>query len=248
MPINIHSVRNHLNENGWQLVSETYKNLHTELEMICPKGHKQLQTYDQWRKHPICNKCLGGNATKINKGQIPIKKIDTERVIGLDAATNITGFSVYDNGDLVYYGTFTAKHDAPTDARINEIKNWLLTIINEWKPDFIGLENIQLQSFGHGQYQVEMYRVLANLQGVLLDVLYETQIPHELVYSSTWRQYCNVGNDKKREDKKKAAQAQVKNWYQQTCTQDEADAICIGKYFVHLLQNNKSSNWGEEIK
>ena len=30
------------------------------------------------------------------------------------------------------------------------------------------------------------------------------------------------------------------------CTQDEADAICIGKYFVHILKKNKS-NWGEDI-
>ena len=45
MAINIHSVTNHLEENGWQLISDTYKNLDTELEMICPKGHKQKQTY-----------------------------------------------------------------------------------------------------------------------------------------------------------------------------------------------------------
>jgi len=33
MPINIYSVKNHLEENGWKLISSTYKNLNTELEM-----------------------------------------------------------------------------------------------------------------------------------------------------------------------------------------------------------------------
>jgi len=91
-----------------------------------------------------------------------------------------------------------------------------------------------------------MYRTLANLQGVLIDTIFEACIDHDLVYSSTWRNYCNVGDDKGRENKKKAAQDKVKLWYGQDCTQDEADAICIGKYFVHILKKNKST-WGEDI-
>ena len=54
MAINVYSVANHLEEEGWKLISDSYKNLDTELEMICPQGHKQIQTYRQWRKHPIC--------------------------------------------------------------------------------------------------------------------------------------------------------------------------------------------------
>jgi len=71
-------------------------------------------------------------------------------------------------------------------------------------------------------------------------------IDHDLVYSTVWRQYCNVGSERGRENKKKLAQAKVKEWYNQNCTQDEADAICIGKYFVSKLKNSKSS-WGEDI-
>ena len=39
MAINVYSVSNALDEVGWRLVSTTYKNLDTELEMECPKGH-----------------------------------------------------------------------------------------------------------------------------------------------------------------------------------------------------------------
>lgn len=245
MAINIYAVANHLEEEGWTLISDSYKNLNTELEMQCPNGHKQFQTYGNWRKHPICEQCMAGDPYKIKKNKVPSKKDDTQRILALDAATIITGYSIFDNGELVSYGTYKVNKELPTEQRINEMKKWLIAAIEEWEPCFIGIENIQLQSF-KGFQNVEMYRALANLQGVLIDTVFEASIDHDLVYSSTWRNYCNVGDDKGRENKKKAAQEKVKLWYQQDCTQDEADAICIGKYFVHLLKNNKSS-WGEDI-
>ena len=59
--INVYSVRNALEAEGWQLTSEVYKNLKTPLEMICPAGHKQEQTFDNWRKHKICDICMAGD-------------------------------------------------------------------------------------------------------------------------------------------------------------------------------------------
>jgi hypothetical protein len=35
-------------------------------------------------------------------------------------------------------------------------------------------------------------------------------------------------------------------WYGEKCTQDEADAICIGKYWCGKIKNNKLK-WGEDI-
>ena len=247
MPINIYSVANHLESEGWKLLSTTYKNLNTELEMICPEGHKQLQTYGNWRKHMLCEQCMAGDPYKIKKNKIPIKKIDTQRVLALDAATGVTGYAIFDDGDLVSYGTYKVDKDLSSEQRINSVKKWLQALINEIEPDFVGLENIQLQTFGSGNtFQVETYRVLANLQGVLIDTLFEACIDHDLVYVSQWRKYCDVGDGKGRENKKKQAQDKVKLWYKQDCTQDEADAICIGKYFCSILKNSKSS-WGEDI-
>ena len=247
MPINIYSVANHLSENNWKLISDTYKNLNTELEMQCPQGHRQIQTYGNWRKHMICQKCMAGDPYKIKKNKVPIKKIDTQRILSLDAATNVTGYAIFDDGVLVHYGTYKVDKQLTTQQRINSVKKWLSAAIQQWQPDFIGLENIQLQTFGSGNnYQVETYRALANLQGVLIDTIFEACIDHDLVYATQWRKYCDVGDGRGRENKKKQAQDKVKLWYGQDCTQDEADAICIGKYFVSLLKNNKSS-WGEDI-
>jgi Holliday junction resolvasome RuvABC endonuclease subunit len=246
MAINIYTVANHLEENGWQLLSTEYKNLKTPLKMKCPEGHEVEDTYEHWRKHMLCDKCIASDDYAVKKNKVPIKKIDTHRILALDAATNITGFSIYDNDVLVSYGIHKIDSSLDTTERINKVKHWLTTAIKEWQPDFVGIEHIQLQTFGaKNSPQVEMYRVLANLQGVLLDLLFEKGIECGLVYSSAWRKYCGIDGSG-RENKKKAAQDKVQMWYGLKCTQDEADAICIGKYFSKNLNKPKSS-WGEDI-
>lgn len=248
MPINIYSVANHLSEEGWQLISTQYKNLNTELEMKCPEGHLQKQTYGNWRKHMLCEQCMAGDPYKIKKNKVPPKKDDTKRILGLDAATGTTGYSIYDNRELVAYGTYTADASLPTEERINSVKKWLQAALEAWEPDFVGLENIQLQKFGPNasQAQVKTFQILANLQGVIVDTLFEASIDHDLVYSSEWRKYCGINEgDQHRENKKKLAQDKVKIWYNQNCTQDEADAICIGKYFANKIKIN-TIQWGED--
>ena len=247
--INVYSVRNALEAEGWQLVSDVYKNLKTPLDMKCPQGHDQQQTFDQWRKHKICDICMAGDPYKVKKNKVPKKGTDTQRILGLDAATGITGYSIYDDKVLVGFGTFKTSSTLPAVERINQVKNWLKAALKEWEPDFIGIENIQLQKYGNRDtdVQVKTFQTLANLQGVLLDVIFEACIDSELVRSSEWRSYCGINDgDTHRETKKKAAQAKVKIWYDLNCTEDEADAICIGKYFCGKLKASKIK-WGEDI-
>ena len=245
--INIYSVRNALEAENWVLVSETYKNLKTPLEMICPAGHKQEQTFDNWRKHKICDICMAGDPYKVKKNKVPSKSENTQRILALDAATGTTGYAIYDDKVLVGFGTFKTTASLPATERINQVKNWLKAALKEWQPDFVGIENIQLQKYGTKatDVQVRTFQTLANLQGVVLDTLFEACIDHELVYPSEWRSYCGINDgDQHRDPKKKQAQAKVKIWYDMDCTEDESDAICIGKYFCGKL---KKSNWGEDI-
>ena len=244
--INIYSVKNALETDGWQLISEVYKNLKTPLEMICPCGHKQEQTFDNWRKHKLCDICLAGDPYKVKKNKVPKKGTNTQRILALDAATGVTGYAIYDDGTLVGYGVFKTNSTLQATERINQVKNWLKAALKEWEPDFVGLENIQLQTYGQKNLtQVKTFQTLANLQGVLLDTVFEACIDSDTVYPSEWRSYCGINDgDQHRDAKKKQAQAKVKIWYNMSCSEDEADAICIGKYFCGKL---KKSNWGEEI-
>lgn len=241
--VNYFSVQNDLEEKGWKLLSTEYKNMKTPLLMMCPKGHEVEETYANWRKYQICEKCMGGRGNRIRK-QVPQKKEGTYRILALDAATAISGFAVYDNDELVSYGTYTIERDLDTTERINKFKYWLTEKVKAWEIDMIFVEDIQLQTYGnHNSPQVEVYRTLAKLQGVILDTLFELNLPFKLVYSSTWRKACGIG-ESNRENKKKVAQQKVANWYNINATQDEADAICLGKY---AIKHNKRETWGEEI-
>ncbi len=246
MAINIYSVRDLLEEQKWQLVSTEYKNLKTPLKMICPKGHEQEQTFEKWRKYKRCEECLAGDPYKIND-TVPPKGIDTYRVLALDGATGTTGYALYDNTRLIKYGTFTTKGENYIE-NINQVKHWVQAVMDEWEPSFIGCEHIQLQAGRSDTPQVEVYRKLACLQGVLLDKMFEEKKDNGLVYPSEWRKYCGVGG-RNRAEQKRNAQLKVKTWYNIDCSEDEADAICIGKYFAtNVRRNNKRNNyWGEEL-
>lgn len=253
--INYDIVCSDFQEQNWKLISTSYRNLDTAIECVCPKGHNQSITYREWRKTKLCKECLReGGAFLQNKGRLLVpEKSSLFRILALDAATTTTGYAVYDEKSLVGYGHFTIKGDDTTE-RINQVKQWLVCAISEWRPDLICVEHIQLQSFNaYGKpakdsYQVELYRVLANLQGVVADALFEKKVPLHLVYSQTWRSFCDV-NGKNREEKKKSAQNQVLLWYNIEATQDEADAICLGKYFVYNWNNLniQTKKWGEDI-
>lgn len=235
MPINYYTVANHLEEQGWRLLSDSYKNLQTPLEMLCRAGHKQEQTYGEWRKSMSCPLCEKQASTVKIKNNVPDKKPGVHRVLALDAASIVSGYSIYDDRTLVAYGLHKENSNDDITARINGFKKWLIETVQDIKPDLVGVEHIQLQvykgAYQQSQAQVEVYRKLANLQGVILDTLYELNVPCELVNSSAWRSYCVIGGQD-RDQKKKATQNKVKALYGLECTEDEADAICIGKYFA----------------
>ena len=176
--LNYFTVKKDLENKGWLLVSQEYKNLKAELQMKCPVGHEVSMSYENWRRNPVCNKCLAGMPYNPSR-DIPPKDPNKKRTLALD---------VYDNGELVKYVNKKVKKWKPTVERIHLIRMWLVKMITEYQIDLIELEHVQLQGFGAHQ-QVELYRTLCNLQGVILDTAFEYNIESELAYSTEWRKY-----------------------------------------------------------
>ncbi len=227
--IKIDDIRKAAIEHNWTLVSEEYKNLNTDMEFICNEGHKVYAPYkkirDKW-ECPICNQNKYHNfGTNI----LP-KGHNVERVIGLDQATHLTGYSIYDNGELVYANVFEANAEEEIERDI-EIRNWLIQLIQNWKPDIIGMEDIQLQQFNNKMIGVTTYRTLARLQGILMAACAEQKVDYVVCAPATWRANCGV-KGRTRSDKKHSMQAIVKQWFDITVSDDVADAIGIGKYIV----------------
>ena len=144
MAINIYTVQADVEAAGWQLISTTYKNLKTPLDFICPKGHQVSDTYDNWRKHHICEECVKLSNGNVTRNKLPARSKDTRmRVLALDAATGTTGYAIFDDKKLVDYGTFTTNEFANSTGRINELKRWVDSVIEKTCPDAVGVENIQ---------------------------------------------------------------------------------------------------------
>lgn len=241
MPINIYTVQEDATNQGWQLLSETYKNLKTSMDWMCPKGHIVQMTYDEWRKTHSCAKCNEAYSHGIVRNEIPKKEAGMYRVLALDAATGTTGWSLYDNKRLVAYGTFNTSTSDNKTERIHEVKEWLVQMLEKSKCDAVGVEGIQLQK------NVGMFQTLANLQGVILEELWTRGIKSEVALSSTWRTFVGLNNADQRESAKAKAQAWVKQNFNLKATQDEADAIVMGKYFSNTLREKKKITWGEDI-
>ena len=145
-------------------------------------------------------------------------------MLALDQASHICGYAIYDGGALKAYNTFETK-SLNEDARIHEVKEWLLSMIDTYKPDLIAIEGIQYQQM----IGITTFQSLARLQGVLIEVCFDLKIPYEVCPTNTWRAYCGV-KGRSRSDKKASMQSLVKSWFDISVSDDCADAIGIGKY------------------
>lgn len=209
---------------GWSLLSNTYTNKNTLMRFLCPNGHEVECSLEQWRKRQKCPVCE-------HKSQVPTKPQKTNRVLALDAATQITGWAVFDDGKLVSYGKFAAK-GAETANKIYDFAMWLIGVIGNWCPDYVVIEDIQQQN------NVQVFKTLAKLQGVIEFVLLENSVDFSFVSSNSWKSYSEV-RGRTRVDQKKSAQLKVVNVYGINGTEDESDAILLGRYAVDKLLKTK---------
>lgn len=232
--IKIEDIRKAAIDKGWILISDEYINLNSELIFECNENHRVFLPYSKVRNKwecPVCKK----NKLKQNS-EIMAKSKNTYRILALDQATHITGYSIFDNEKLVTSGTFQTELKDEF-ARVNAIKNWLISMVESWQPDLIGLEDIQFQKFNNQMVGVTTYKTLAHLQGVLMEVCFENDWNYQICAPATWRAHNKV-KGKSRVDKKKSMQKLIKEWFDITVSEDESDAIGIGKYLAETKQGS----------
>ena len=225
--IKIEDIRVAAEQHGWTLISDEYKNLDTELIFECNEGHRIYAPYKKIRNKWECPICKSKQQT-IFSDEIKPKKKGVNRTLALDQATHVSGYAIFDNEELVYAGIFEATKDDEIDRDL-EIKNWLIQMINNWNPDMVALEDIQLQQINGKTVGVTTYCILARLQGILLATCTEQNISWVIVHQATWRAHCGV-KGRTRNDKKKSMQKLIKDWYDVSVSNDVADAIGIGKW------------------
>ena len=234
--ITIPQIQEELAQDNWKLLSTEYKNLDSELVFECDEGHKVYSTWKKIRTKRECPLCKQNQFKEIEQTLIPKKK-DEYRILALDQATHISGWALFSDGRLLRYGSFEtlAKDEIERDF---QIKNWLLNMIKNWKPDFVALEGIQYEE----KFGVTTFATLARLQGILMNTLYEVGVDYAVCHTGTWRNFCGV-KGRSRADKKRSMQLLIKEWYDVSVSDDCADAIGIGHYAIMKGRKPKVESW-----
>ena len=244
--IKIEDIAEEASQYNWEVVSTEYKNLDTELEFICDFGHHIFLPWKKVRNKFLCPECQKNSARPQQQIEV-LPKNCKQRIIGIDQATHTTGFAVIDDGKLVCTGKYEAK-GANEFERCHNIKLWLVSLITNWRPDYIGFEGIQFQetSIKDGQRRsmgITVFQALARLQGILIEATFELKIPFEICPTNTWRAALGV-KGKTRTDKKRSMQLIVEKKFNIKVEDDIADAIGIAFYLSdHSRPLIKTENW-----
>ena len=163
------------------------------------------------------------------------------RVLAFDQASRTSGYSVFEDGKLIDYGKFTYD-DEDFGVRLMHIRNKVLSLITKHNPDKIAFEDIQLQN--NVVNNVDTFKKLAEVFGIIYELVTEKEIPHDMVLASTWKIAHGI-KGRERAEQKKNAQLWVHNTFGVSPTQDECDAICIGAYASKKTVTTQAFDWSE---
>lgn len=149
-------------------------------------------------------------------------------LLALDQASRTSGYAVFIDGELKDHGTFTFSDDN-IDTRLVKIKQRVLELIDKYSINKVVFEDIQQQ--GNVANNIQTFKVLAEVYGVIAATLQERNIPHESILASSWKSALGV-KGRTRPEQKKNAQMYVQATYGVKPSQDACDAICIGSAYL----------------
>lgn len=150
------------------------------------------------------------------------------RLLALDQASHTTGWSVFLDDKLEAWGHFDVD-DEVIGERLHKIREKVAQLIADYDINELAFEDIQLQN--NVVNNVQTFKTLAEVFGVIWELAIMLEIPSTAVLAGTWKSTLGIAG-KNRPEQKRNAQAFAQARYNIKCTQDEADALCIG---THML-------------
>lgn len=165
----------------------------------------------------------------------------TKYLLALDQSTQVTGYAVFstESQELIAFGHISPK-DNDYVKRIVELCQWLRRTLDQYDNDIIvAIEDIQLQEYepnGSKQktkdFGVLTFKKLAHVQGAILTVVKERGLEYEIISSSSWKSACGIKGKVRDTQKANALKFATTTYSIENLVQDEADAICIGHYYL----------------
>lgn len=123
--------------------------------------------------------------------------------------------------------------------RLHKIREKVKDLIDQNNIESLIIEDIQLQA--NVGNNVQTFKVLAEVFGVINELAFDLNIPFDAVPPTVWRSDLHIGG-RKRAEQKKNAQLYVLENYNKKVSEDESDAICIGAY---KTLNKNINNWAD---
>ena len=152
------------------------------------------------------------------------------RLLALDQSSRISGYAIFVDENLIAHGSINLTEE-DVGQRLVLIRKEVTKLIHKYDINEIAFEDIQMQaSVGNN---VQTFKILAEVFGVILMLCTELKINYTIVSSNTWKSTLKI-KGKKRSEQKKDAQRYVLEKYGIKAIQDTVDAICIG---AHMIAN-----------
>ena len=150
------------------------------------------------------------------------------RLLALDQASKCTGWAIFEDSKLEKYGKISLD-DPNIDTRLVQLRQNIWALIESENINEVVFEDIQQQN--NVANNVQTFKVLAEVYGVVSELLQELQIPHSTVLAASWKSTLGI-KGRTRVEQKKNAQLYVEQNYSIHVIQDIADAVCIGTHHI----------------
>lgn len=164
------------------------------------------------------------------------------KLLALDQSSKITGYAIFDDDQLLTYGKFSLDDD-DVGERLVKFRNKIQSLIIDNNINEVVFEDIQLQN--NIINNVKTFKVLAEVFGIVYELVTEMDIKNSAVLASVWKATLGI-KGASRPEQKRNAQNYIINKYNIKPTQDECDAICIG---LHHIKNppkvNEVFDWSD---
>lgn len=157
-------------------------------------------------------------------------------ILALDQSSHTTGYAVFKDDSPIIISHFDANGKDLAD-RLEYIRNKIIKLVNEYEIDEVVFEDIQLQDVnGSRETGIKTFKMLAEVFGVVHELVNELDVNYTIVPPIVWKATFKIAG-KGRSQEKKMAQAYIKATLGLACTEDEADAACIGLHYLSKKKN-----------
>lgn len=150
-------------------------------------------------------------------------------VLSIDQSTTCSGYCIFyfdekfKSHKIVEYGR--CKPKGSVDNRISETWNFFETMIGDYKPSLILLEDVYCST------NKNTFKNLSRLLGGLEELVNTKGVEVKVIAPSEWRKLFNIPPKTKRNDLKKLSKNYVLENFGLSVIDDVADSVCIGYYW-----------------